>query len=385
VEPVEWENIKYTINEEKKEIQEEIIGRFKQFPLKPAWAITIHKSQGLTFDRAVIDAEAVFSHGQFYVALSRCKTLEGVVFRSPIPAARIAADAAIREFVESARRHPPTPEGLQAAKTVYQQQLLLTCFDLQGLEKRFGYLSWLLRSNAERIQCYGVSDVDRLQDMAVQGMFPVSEKFRRQLREAFQPDTLPETDAYILERTCKASRWFREQFSLVFDDLVRKFQVETDNKELARRLDNVLSNLRQDVRVKQAGIASCENGFSTAQYLLAISQAEMEDTPGKKQKLPAAPEYSEADIAHPEIFQQLKDWRSARAREQGVPPYQILHQRVLIQIAVALPVNTAELKAIKGVGKKTIENYGEVLLDMIAAYREKHEIEVVKQVINRKR
>jgi superfamily II DNA helicase RecQ len=227
--------------------------------------------------------------------------------------------------------------------------------------------------------------VDRLQDMAVQGMFPVSEKFRRQLREAFQPDTLPETDAYILERTCKASRWFREQFSLVFDDLVRKFQVETDNKELARRLDNVLSNLRQDVRVKQAGIASCENGFSTAQYLLAISQAEMEDTPGKKQKLPAAPEYSEADIAHPEIFQQLKDWRSARAREQGVPPYQILHQRVLIQIAVALPVNTAELKAIKGVGKKTIENYGEVLLDMIAAYREKHEIEVVKQVINRKR
>jgi len=77
VDPVVWENIKYTLNEETKEIEEDIIGSFKQYPLKLAWAITIHKSQGLTFEKAIIDAKAAFAHGQIYVALSRCKNHGG--------------------------------------------------------------------------------------------------------------------------------------------------------------------------------------------------------------------------------------------------------------------------------------------------------------------
>lgn len=64
VEPACWENIKYTLDEKTKDITEEVIGRFTQFPLRLAWAITIHKSQGLTFERAIIDAQAAFSHGQ---------------------------------------------------------------------------------------------------------------------------------------------------------------------------------------------------------------------------------------------------------------------------------------------------------------------------------
>ncbi|MCI5208617.1 MAG: helicase, partial [Candidatus Electrothrix sp. ATG2] len=74
VKPLVWENIKYTLNQENSEIEEEVIGKFEQYPLKTAWAITIHKSQGLTFERAIIDAQAAFAHGQVYVGLSRCKT-----------------------------------------------------------------------------------------------------------------------------------------------------------------------------------------------------------------------------------------------------------------------------------------------------------------------
>ena len=82
--PLEWQKIKYTLDKKTKEIEETIDGIFIQLPLKTAWAITIHKSQGLTFEKAVIDAQDAFAHGQVYVALSRCKSLEGLVLSSPI-------------------------------------------------------------------------------------------------------------------------------------------------------------------------------------------------------------------------------------------------------------------------------------------------------------
>ncbi len=108
VDPVVWENIKYTLNEETKEIEEDIIGSFKQYPLKLAWAITIHKSQGLTFEKAIIDAKAAFAHGQIYVALSRCKTMEGMVLSSPISSRGIEIDKAIMCFDENAHQNPPS-------------------------------------------------------------------------------------------------------------------------------------------------------------------------------------------------------------------------------------------------------------------------------------
>jgi superfamily II DNA helicase RecQ len=86
------------------------------------------------------------------------------------------------------------------------------------------------------------------------------------------------------------------------------------------------------------------------------------------------PDYSESDIEHPELFQHLKDWRSRIAEEQSLARFQILHQRVLIQIVVKLPDSRTQLKKIKGVGKKTIEKYGEDILTLVADYRKKHKI-----------
>jgi len=371
VEPVEWENIKYTVNEETKEIQEEIIGRFKQFPLKPAWAITIHKSQGLTFDKAVIDAESAFTHGQFYVALSRCRTFEGLVLRSPVPSRGISPDGAVLSFVEEARENPPSHGGLRAAKMAYQQQLLMDCFDFKPLRGRLRYLVRLLMGNEGLVHVGGVSDMGRLQEMAEKEIFSVGEKFKRQLRSLFKNEVLPEADAHILERISKASDWFQDKFSLILKDVVRNFHFETDNRELGKQIGNALDFLKQEIVVKLAGIESCENGFSPSEYLHALSNAEIDFSPGKEKK-PRAPEYGESDIEHAELFQQLKQWRSLKAKEQGVAHFQILHQRVLIQIAVSLPENRKELIGIKGVGKKTLEKYGEQLLEMVTAYREKH-------------
>ena len=373
LEPVEWENIKYTINEKSKEIEEDIIGKFKQFPLKPAWAITIHKSQGLTFEKAVIDAQQSFSHGQVYVALSRCKTFEGMVLASPIPSHGIETDGAVLDFLSKAENNSPDEKFLQKSKISYQQKLLLDCFDFQLLHNRFNYFVRLLMGNKNVIQISGLPDIQDLQESAEKDVFIVSEKFKSQLQGLFQEDTEPETDKRIQERAAKASAWFQDKFSKVFSDLVEKLYVETDNKELGKRINIGLENLKQEIKVKLAGVKSCKKGFMLVDYLHGVSTAKV-DLSSKKMKKPKAPVYSESDIDHPELFQALKEWRTDKAKQDDVPPFFIMHQKVLIQIVINLPQNRSELEKLPGVGPKTIEKYGDDILDMVVEYRKHNKI-----------
>ena len=374
VEPLTWENIKYTINEENREIQEEVAGSFTQQPLKPAWAITIHKSQGLTFERAIIDVQNVFAHGQVYVALSRCKSLEGMVLGSPLAARGLGMDEAILGFDREVRQDPPGRAHLDQARIAYQQQLVLECFDMGLVQRRLQYLVRLLKDNSRLIRLEGISDIKALEGRAGE-VFEVSRVFLRELGGIFSPEQLPESDSYIMERIKKGCRWFQGRLESLARSL-GEAGVECDNAEVKKRIVNALNNLQKDLAVKLAGVKSCEQGFSSSRYLQAVARAEVELTPRSRKK-PEVPGWTESDIAHPELFQSLKKWRQAKAREQKLAPYQILHQRVAVQIAVTLPKTRTDLKKIRGVGEKTIARFGQELLDMVAAYRRKLGIEQV--------
>jgi superfamily II DNA helicase RecQ len=243
------------------------------------------------------------------------------------------------------------------------------------LQNRLNYFARLLAGNSGLVRISGVSDMVRLREMAEKQIFTVSEKFKQQLRSIFVKQSLPESDTHILERIGKASEWFQDKFSLIFDDLVQKFQMETDNKEIGKKIGNALNSLKQEIFVKLVGIKSCEKGFSPPHYLRSISKAEVDFIPekGKKSQTPV---YNESDIEHPELFRHLKEWRSRKAKEQGLAQFQILHQRVLIQIVVSLPDNRTDLKKIKGVGKKTLEKYGKNILSLVSGYRKKYGIDI---------
>lgn len=372
VKPVDWENVTYKVNEEDNTIQQEVVGRFKQFPLKLAWAVTIHKSQGLTFDRAIVDAKNAFAPGQVYVALSRCTGLDGLVLTAPVPPHVLGTDPVVVDFMN--RTAPPGQDlaGIfRAARAACQQTLVLRCFDCSSFRGLFFYFLRLARENRNVLRIPGLGEPAELESMGRDQVFQVSDKFQVQLQQLMANEPLPETSAVIQERVQKASAWFGNTLDQVFGRLLEAGSVDTDNAALAKQVQNALDNLKQEVRVKRAGILSCADGFSTTAYLRAVSSQAIADTPGNQSKKSAGSsptDYTELDIAHPEMFQALKAWRTRTAAAQNVKAFQVAHQKVLVQIAVCLPRSKKSLKALKGVGPGTVESYGEELLAMVDTY-----------------
>jgi hypothetical protein len=136
-----WENKKYTVNATTRELDEEIVGSFDQYPLKLAWAITVHKSQGLTFEKAIIDVGNAFAPGQVYVALSRLKSLDGLILRTRINTAAISSDSQVIEFSQRKNMQGELSDVLKRKQSEFVQQLLAQIFDFSGIEKDLAHVT----------------------------------------------------------------------------------------------------------------------------------------------------------------------------------------------------------------------------------------------------
>ena len=151
VEADTWTNAKYETNDKTGEISEIIVGTFKQIPLKTAWAITIHKSQGLTFDKAIINAGKAFSFGQVYVALSRCRTLEGLVLSTPISRNVVMSDPTISAFNHQQEQNKPTAQQLSQDRKNYVAEIICSIFNFNKLQKSLDYVARLADLYLEKI------------------------------------------------------------------------------------------------------------------------------------------------------------------------------------------------------------------------------------------
>lgn len=128
-----WENRKYVLDETSKELEEDIVGSFTQYPVKLAWAITVHKSQGLTFDKAIIDVGQAFAAGQVYVALSRLRSLDGLILGTKISPSVISSDSNVTSFSQRKDEQPPLSELLDKAQQEYIERLLAQTFDFRDI------------------------------------------------------------------------------------------------------------------------------------------------------------------------------------------------------------------------------------------------------------
>lgn len=136
----EWENKRYTVNNSSRELDEEVIGTFSQFPIKLAWAVTVHKSQGLTFDKAIVDVGSAFASGQVYVALSRLRSLDGLILRTRISNDVVSNDEKVVAFSSKKMESEKLAEMLREKQQYYLQSLLNQTFDFSNIQKEINYI-----------------------------------------------------------------------------------------------------------------------------------------------------------------------------------------------------------------------------------------------------
>lgn len=385
--PESWENTRYAIDEKTKEIKEETEGSFRQLPLRLAWAVTIHKSQGLTFDKVVIDAGRAFAHGQVYVALSRCRTLEGVVLRSPLTQEALVADIRVDAFAGRKDLHVDISR-LEKAKTDYLFALFREQFDFSDMWRQLSAVYDISSASLKQVYARLHEDITQTVNDFESQVYRVGERFACEI-SALQS----REDTYRNERAFKAALYFLETIRKLVLPIVPRLSVELDNRKVQENLLNRKTELRRLLNEKLHTLeAVCRNkGFSPLSYLRVKSELAVGNEAGvsvlpdekkarsghkeerktRKKEVETVLSDMDAGIVSEEVvenqvlFEKLKAWRTRKYKEEGKPAYMVLSQKALIGIANAAPKTKQELLRIKGIGKQKAAQYGREILDLL--------------------
>ena len=370
VTPVEWQNIKYSIDEETKEIKEDVLGTFTQYPLKFAWAITIHKSQGLTFDRVIIDARSAFAHGQVYVALSRCRSFEGIVLRSKINPSSVKTDMVVKAYTEKTARNTPSDAHLRQSKREYQETLVRELFDFGAMNGHLQGLRRLFQEHSSALSAEGLSQFNMLAAKIGSEVTWIAQKFAPQLHSYFSQTELPEENESLRERLRKAGGYFSSKLNCELLAEAKRIDLITDDKAVLKRARQHLQNLEKEVLIKHACFLACQTGFSASGYNRAKTNQELDVREGKDVRSTAAEVRAEVpkDTPHPELYRRLLEWRHVMAEELDSALHEVLPTRSLQELARLLPMDRASLKKIPGIGKGKLKRFGADLIGIVGKY-----------------
>lgn len=279
VTPDTWYNMRYETDSETGLINEIFVGSYTQIPLKTAWAITIHKSQGLTFDKAIINAGRAFSYGQVYVALSRCRTLEGLVLSTPIQRHVVMNDPKVALFNRQQENNHPTAEQLVRDRRMYVQEVLCSIFNYSDLQKRLDHVAHLADMYLTKADASYVKMAQDVANETRKKLTEVGNNFGFQIAEYMQLAETYEENPQLQERIKKGTAYFLTNSAEILTDFIECEIPEIGNKAHAERYQNEFDLLKQDFELKTAVLIKTVTGFSLEKYWAAKAKVAMtEDT-----------------------------------------------------------------------------------------------------------
>ena len=362
VTPVQWQNFEYTLNEETNEIEEKEIGTFTQIPLKTAWAITIHKSQGLTFEKVILNAELAFTHGQVYVALSRCTSMNGLILKSKISRNVLFNDNVINNYVNNIPSLEPDEEKLLKEEWNFYHHTIIELFTFNNLELHINRLAKAVRENDN---IFGKETVDKITERRQSfrtKIVDVSIKFYRQVESilAQQNDT---NLSFLQERIKKASTYFFDKLNDLenIGDLIH----ETDNKNVNASIKEILNVIREILYIKTACLDVTKNGFDLEKYLDVKNKKIIESEGLKTSKLKS----KTVDKKDKPLLDKLMRWREEKSFELDIDEFRVLPKSVLTEIVRKKPVTIKELKAITKLGATRIKSFGADIVNIVLQFQ----------------
>ena len=370
VSPMIWENVKYVLNDKTKEIDSEVQGVFTQYPLRLAWAITIHKSQGPTFEKTIIDAAMSFASGQVYVALSRCKSLEGLVLASPLSRHAIIRDQRVNNYISHQEIEAQQSIALlPQLKEDYYRSMLLALFDFSDLLAKEEWYFRVINEYLYRQMPTLLEEHKQLIDAIKVEIIEVSEKWKSVLAST-QSNTFA-SDAFKL-RIAKGIDYFLSHLSSTYGKTSILFKIDVDNKFNKTRIENAMTDLALSYYGKVGLLKMLDaNGFTIANYLKYKNVAVLNAADEMKSQMSAQNKRRRrqgVEVKHWEVYRKLSTWRDNFSEFMDISPSAILQQKAMINIANDLPCTLSALKKVQGVGRKTIDRYSDDILKIVREY-----------------